>query len=373
MAGSACSRILITADTLGGVWQYALELARLLTARGVHVILATMGGPLAPHQRSQVEAIPSLTMHEAGWKLEWMQQPWDDVSYAGEWLLALERRYQPDIVHLNQFAFGALQFAAPTLLVAHSCVLSWWRAVHGHAAPASWDRYRQMVLRGLQGAGAVAAPTQAMLDALRSEYDWHGGACVLGNGRDPATYRPAAKQAFILAAGRIWDAGKNLAALQAVAGQLPWPVCVAGPTVHPDGGEVIPGDVQWLGQLADDALASQLACASIYALPARYEPFGLSALEAGLCGCALVLGDIASLREVWGDAATYVPPDDPNGLRDALLGLIERTDERQRLAAAARARAQQFTPARMGDAYLAAYRGLEPAFAMRGGKELLCA
>ncbi len=32
-------------------------------------------------------------------------------------------------------------------------------------------------------------------------------------------------------------------------------------------------------------------------LPARYEPFGLSVLEAALSGCALVLGDIPSLRE----------------------------------------------------------------------------
>ena len=62
------------------------------------------------------------------------------------------------------------------------------------------------------------------------------------------------------------------------------------------------------------AIADWYARASIYALPARYEPFGLSALEAALSGCALVLGDIPSLREVWGDAALFVAPDDTDAL-----------------------------------------------------------
>ena len=36
--------------------------------------------------------------------------------------------------------------------------------------------------------------------------------------------------------------------------------------------------------------SSQLSAASVYVLPAKYEPFGLSVLEAALSGCALVLG-----------------------------------------------------------------------------------
>ena len=56
--------------------------------------------------------------------------------------------------------------------------------------------------------------------------------------------------------------------------------------------------------------------ATIFALPARYEPFGLSALEAGLAGCALVLGDIP-MREVWHDAAMFVPPEQPAALENA--------------------------------------------------------
>ena len=44
MADDGCPRrILMTADTIGGVWSYALELAQGLARHGVEVALATMG------------------------------------------------------------------------------------------------------------------------------------------------------------------------------------------------------------------------------------------------------------------------------------------------------------------------------------------
>ncbi|WP_332813230.1 glycosyltransferase family 4 protein [Ramlibacter sp.] len=354
----------MTADTVGGVWTYAVELARALGPLGIAVHLATLGGPVRPHQRQAVEGLPHVRLHESRFALEWMPDPWREVDAAGDWLLALERSLQPQLVHLNQFAFGALAFAAPVLLVAHSCVLSWWRAVHGSRAPAEWDTYRRRVAAGLQGAGQVAAPTAAMLAALRAEHAFAGDGLVLPNGRDPALFRAAAKRPFVFSAGRFWDEAKNLAALQAVAPRLPWPVCVAGSCAPPGGGrERLPSGVQALGELPVREVAAQMACASIYALPARYEPFGLSVLEAALSGCALVLGDIASLRETWGDAAVYVPPDDTHALEQALQGLIARPDQRSALAAAARRRARQWSPAAMAEAWLRAASRLAPALA----------
>jgi glycogen synthase len=371
MAGKRAPRVLMTADTVGGVWTYAVELARALDARGVRVAVATMGAPLPEHQRDALADCRDVSVFESSFRLEWMQDPWDEVDAAGEWLLALDRDLRPDLVHLNQYAFGALPFRAPKLLVAHSCVASWWRAVHGEAAPASWDLYRERVTQGLGGAACVAAPTRAMLDALRSEYDWQGVGRVLANGCVPGQFAPAAKQERILAAGRFWDAAKNLQALEQAAPGLPWPVCVAGSAAHPDGGVVQPQAVRFLGELPRSALARELAQAAIYALPARYEPFGLSVLEAALSGCALVLGDIGSLREVWGAAARYVPPDDASALHAALGELIADPAERARLADAAQARAQRYTASAMCEAYLACYAALAPQFAAR--EELACA
>lgn len=361
MAGDRSPRVLVTADTVGGVWTYAVDLARELDARGVDVAIATMGAPVAAHQRQQLAA--GVRLFESAYRLEWMQEPWTDVDAAGEWLLRLEREFQPDVVHLNQYAFGALPFAAPALLVAHSCVLSWWQAVHGVAAPVEWNTYRSRVAAGLAGADLVAAPTRAMLSTLAGNYGLASEGRVIPNGADAQQFRPGKKEPFVLAAGRFWDAAKNLSALEQVAPRLPWPVKVAGAARHPDGGQRRPQGVQWLGELPRAALAGELAAASIYALPARYEPFGLSVLEAALGGCALVLGDIPSLREVWEDAAIYVGPDDHDALARALQRLVQDAGERDRLARAAQLRAQRYTPARTCEACRDAYAQLAPRFA----------
>ncbi len=350
--------ILMTADTVGGVWTYALELARALETHGVHITLATMGAPLRPAQWEEARALPSLDIHESGFKLEWMDDPWDDVRAAGRWLLRLADRVRPDVVHLNGYAHAALPWNAPTLVVAHSCVVSWWRAVKGEAAPRRWDCYRRHVTQGLQTATLVAAPTQAMLDALFNGYGPLPATTVIPNGRDEALFMPAAKDPFILSAGRLWDEAKNVAMLDRAAARLPWPVYVAGDAAHPGGGVITTRGVRLLGALPPSELAVWLSRAAIYALPARYEPFGLSALEAAFAGCALVLGDIPSLREVWGDAALYVPPDDADALRGALCALMAAPERRTEMASRARARADRYTPAHMADGYRAAYANL---------------
>ena len=108
-------------------------------------------------------------------------------------------------------------------------------------------------------------------------------------------------------------------------------------------------------------LVSWMSRAAIYALPARYEPFGLSALEAALCGCALVLGDRPSLREIWGDAALYVDPADAAALERTVQMLIERTRLRDLMAGRALARARELTPRRMADGYHDTYLELTGA------------
>lgn len=352
-------KVLLTTDTIGGVWTYALELARALGEREVGVALATMGAPLSAAQREQISGVADLQLHESTFKLEWMHDPWEDVRRAGDWLLGIEEQFRPDVVHLNGYAHGALPWRAPTLVVAHSCVLSWWKAVKGFAASKQWDRYRREVAAGLRGADMVVAPSRAMLDAVNDHYGPLSDARVILNGRAPEAFlMPTVKEPFILSAGRLWDEAKNVQALASIAGRLPWPVCVAGENEHPDGGQARPADVRLLGKLSLDELAGWLRRASIYALPARYEPFGLTALEAGLAGCALVLGDIPSLREIWKDTAVFVAPDDSAALAHALLDLIHDAKRREEFARRARSRALTYSPSRMGQGYLRAYGAL---------------
>ena len=359
--------LLMTADTVGGVWTYALDLAKALSSRGVATALATMGAPLSPTQREAAGEVKGLTVFESGYKLEWTPDPWDDVARAGAWLLDLERQVKPDLVHLSGYAHGALPWSAPVLVVGHSCVLSWWEAVKGEAAPPEWTRYRDEVTRGLRAADLVTAPTAAMLGALKYHYGPLNKTRVIPNGRDAAFWPPAPKEPFILSAGRLWDEAKNVAVLAEAAPQLPWPIFLAGDAKHPSGGETQLEHVRLLGPLPPQELAHWLGRASVYALPARYEPFGLSALEAALAGCALLLGDIPSLREVWGEAALFVPPNDVEAWAEALNRLIGNPAQREALAARGRARALTLTLARMAEGYMQVYQDLT---GIKGAKEV---
>jgi glycosyltransferase involved in cell wall biosynthesis len=354
-------KVLMTADTLGGVFTYTVELASALARRGVNVALAAKGGCLDDAQWQAAREVPGLEVFESAGKLEWMEEPWEDVRRDGAWLLDLAEQLRPDVVHLNDYAHGALPFAAPKVVVAHSCVFSWFEAVRGTPPPPSFDRYRREVAKGLAAADLVVAPTRAMLGALERHYGALPATRVIPNGRAAGRFAPGEKEALILCAGRLWDEAKNAALLDAVAGDLAWPVLLAGEEEHPDPahrGRSAPRHAHALGRLGASALSCFYARSAIYALPARYEPFGLSVLEAALAGCALVLGDIPSLRETWDGAALFVDPESADLLRTLLAGVIERDDLRAELSAKARARALHLTPARMAEAYLEAYREL---------------
>ncbi|MCB9554346.1 MAG: glycosyltransferase, partial [Myxococcales bacterium] len=64
-------RILMTADCVGGVWTYTLDLARALCAQGIEVIVAAMGQAPTTDQLAAARAIDGLTLDARPYKLEW--------------------------------------------------------------------------------------------------------------------------------------------------------------------------------------------------------------------------------------------------------------------------------------------------------------
>jgi glycosyltransferase involved in cell wall biosynthesis len=331
-------RILMTADTVGGVWTYALDLLAELERRGCEVHLATMGPPPDP--------VPP-NAHVSTFRLEWEDEPWDDVDRAGAWLLELEDDLAPDVVHVNGYAHGCLPWRAPVVVAAHSDVVSWWHAVHACAPPPAYDRYRDAVEAGLRAAAAVVAPTHAVAADLRRHFRFRTPVRVVPNGR-ALVPRPQEKEPFVLGLGRFWDEAKNVAALERARPDCPWPVVVAG-------------DGTALGTLRPDEVASLLARAAVFAAPVLYEPFGLAILEAALSGCALVLGDVPSLREVWGDAALFAAPGEDDALAAALRLVARDRELREELAVRARRRAARYTPERMAEGYLDVYARVREA------------
>jgi glycosyltransferase involved in cell wall biosynthesis len=347
--------VLMTADPLGGAFTHAVDVAAELAIRGIRVTLATMGGRLSRSQERAAQEVKGLTLEQSVFRLEWMDDAWSDVRRAGEWLLDLEQRVRPDIVQLSGYAHGALPFSAPRIIVAHSCALSWWEAVTGTPPPPAYEAYRFAVQAGIASADAVVTPTGTMLRALVGHYGQPPRPRIIPGAAPPQAFRPTSKEASIAAVGRLWDPAKNIAALGDVAAELPWPIYVAGSNIDVDGKPRRIRALHPLGELSRLEVASLLSRAAIFALPARYEAFGLSVLEAALAGCALVLGDIPALRETWNDSAIYVPPDDRRALARALRTLIEQPERRIDLARRGRARALARAPERTAAAYLALY------------------
>jgi glycosyltransferase involved in cell wall biosynthesis len=289
-----------------------------------------------------------------------MLDPWADLGRAADWLLSLEVATGADLVHLNHLVHGDLPWSVPVMSVGHSCVLSWWAAVRGNSAPlpSEWSTYRNRVINSLRACSCVVAPTLAMMEELQRLYGPFARTAVIFNGRNKRSFTAGRKQPMVFSAGRLWDEAKNVGTLAAVAPRLSVPVYVAGETRSPDGERVTLAGVQSLGGLDPAELASWYSRAAIYAMPARYEPFGLTALEAALSGCALVLGDLSSLREVWGPAARYVDPDDTDNLAYTINELAANDVLRRRYAARAMARARYFTPARQAQQYKLLYQEL---------------
>ena len=118
-------KLLMTADAVGGVWTYAVDLAHTLCQRGWQVTIAVLGPPPTNVQRQHARSVRGVQLEEAAYRLEWMADPWDDVRAAGDWLGMLVDRIAPDIIHLNGYALAERRFGVPAVVVAHSCVLSW--------------------------------------------------------------------------------------------------------------------------------------------------------------------------------------------------------------------------------------------------------
>ncbi len=78
-----------------------------------------------------------------------------------------------------------------------------------------------------------------------------------------------------------------------------------------------------LGYVDDPTLAALYRGCALLAFPSRYEGFGLPVLEAMSYGAPVVCTSAASLPEVAGDAAAYVPPNDAPALAAAMRRVLD--------------------------------------------------
>jgi glycosyltransferase involved in cell wall biosynthesis len=116
------------------------------------------------------------------------------------------------------------------------------------------------------------------------------------------------------------------------------------------------GRVHMLGHVEDQEMPALYSAARALVFPSLYEGFGLPALEAMAAGTPVIASNTTGLAEVVGDAGLTVDPRSADAFADALGRVLGDDGLRDRLAAAGRARAAEFTWVRTAAATAAVYR-----------------
>lgn len=348
-------RILMTLDAVGGVWRYAVDLATSLAGQGTACLLVGFGPQPDETQKAEIARTAGVELVWAEGPLDWMAEEESELDCVRDALVRLANAWQPDLLHLNlpSQAVG-LPEHYNVVVASHSCIATWWNAVRDSALPEAWEWQRRRNRIGFDRALAVLAPSRSHAQALERAYGAIPSIAVVYNASPPAE-AASEREKVVLAAGRWWDEGKNARILDAAADASPWPVIMAGPCHGPNEQAVMLRHAVVQGTTPAAALRQSMQRAAIFASSSCYEPFGLAVLEAAHRGAALVLADIPTFRELWNDAALFVPTNDPNAYREAFARLALDDVLRAGLAASARSRARDFTPERQLDALLQSY------------------
>jgi glycogen synthase len=349
-------KIMITTDAVGGVWEYTLYLSSYLIKEGHQVIVACLGPEPAKKKLNELLQKGPVTFYHEPFKLEWMDDPWEDVELSGKWLLKIHDTEHPDLIHLNGYSHASLPWSCPKIVVAHSCVFSWFSSVKGELPDEKWKTYYANVRKGLESADMVVAPTQTMLNDLLSIYKFSTCHKVIYNGIPSYSTHSGQKEACIFSMGRFWDEGKNLNTLLKAAEEITGPVYIAGSL--PKNRINIPSNVHLLGRLSRKEINYWIDRSAVYCLPVKYEPFGLSFLEASQGKCALIGGRIPSLKEIWKNAMIYIDPDDATDIAYACNWLLRNNTDAKRLGKRAFKRSKVYGLDRQGKSYLKLYQQL---------------
>jgi glycosyltransferase involved in cell wall biosynthesis len=356
-------RILLTTETFGNVWAFTRALCEVLLYRGHKIALVSFGGRLSHEQ--QVWTAAHSKIHGRSFQfvasnapLEWMENNEFVLKQGAGVLHHVARDFEPDVLHSSQFCFGAVALDIPKLITAHTDAFSWIAACRAsQPEPTRWLRqYRALVTQGMKGADAIVSPTRWMATSLSQHYATLPSSYVIRNGRSlPAAPETHLRTVQAVTTGRLWDETKNIRMLQDVLS--PMPIYVAGERKHQN--PVSPrqiGKAILLGALPEPSLLSLYARSTIYIDNSVYEPSGSEALEAALCGCAVVANDIPAVRETWAEAALYFRG--ARELSSVLHRLGRSSEELAEMQRRSYQRATELAPQRMADGYEAIYESL---------------
>ncbi len=333
---------------------FLLPLMRGARARGHEVVGVCADGPLLADVRAEGLRVVPVPMARS-------------LSLPAQWrafraLLRLIRAERPDLVHAHMPISGFLARVAARLSgvphVAYTC--------HGFLFNQAGPRRRRLASLAMEWIGGRLTHTYMTVSAEEAatarRLHIHRRAVPVGNGRDPALFRPDphARARVRAALGCAPDTvvvaivsrlvrhkgyPELVAAMREVPGAELW---VAGERLASDRGEDLAplfdssglgGRLRLLGYRADTAAV--LAAADVFALPSHFEGLPMSVIEAMLTGLPVVGTDIAGMREqvVAEETGLLVPAGDVALLAEALRRLSGDAALRRRMGAAGRERA----------------------------------
>lgn len=284
-------------------------------------------------------------------------------------LYAVFRRERPDIVHTHNPKPG--WFGRVTARLAGVPVVI--NTVHGLYATESDPRTKRLVIYGLERVAAAFSDRELVqsvedIMVLRKLRVPREKLVNLGNGIDLERFtvadpdaRACARAALGLAddelvvgvVGRlVWE--KGLREVFEMARRLPARVdrvrvVLVGP-LDPEKADGLEGDdlvaiaeesgVEFLGERSDIELIYHAL--DIYVLASHREGFPRSAMEATASGIPVVASNIRGCRQVVADEETGLlyPVGKVAQLTEAVVSLVEDPDRRQKMATAARAKAE---------------------------------
>ncbi len=317
-----------------------------------------------PRQRNTRFDFTALRAHP---RVEWVERPWHPIRPLGMLQTGLWLRQRRPDVYLSPFGLRPLFSGVREVLTLHD--VSALRMAH---IPSFVSRvlYRLSLLDAVRATRILTDSTfsrDEIVELLPVRADRVRpvllGVPTAPTGAPVVPQRPAGlvaeRFALVVADNRP---RKNLAVLaRAWADDAPeLTLAAVGPRDprFPSLEEAAGGSdrVVSLGWVTPAELAWLYAHAELVLLPSRYEGFGFPLLEAMTAGVPAVVSDIPVFHEVGGEAARYVPVDDPAAWRAAVRTLAADPAARAALRQAGLARAATFTYRRTAEETLAVLR-----------------
>ncbi len=286
------------------------------------------------------------------------------------------RRFQPDILHVDEEPYNLVTFHAALLgrlYGARVVFFTWQNLYRRYPPPFSW--FERVNYRF--AAAAVAGSQEAAAVLRRKGY--RGPLEVIPQfGVDPDLFRPMPVARSLLPTvgfvGRLVpEKGADLL-LQALARMRVRAVAqIVGSGSERARLELLATSlgvrdrVTFRGSVAPALMPQTLNMFDVLVVPSRTrrnwkEQFGRVIIEAMACGVPVIGSDSGEIPQVIGDAGLVFPEDDAEALARALDALLEHPARRQELGRRGRQRVLElFTQARVAERYYELYRSLGSA------------